>query len=231
MAYGKRHRGKSVNDLWQFVYFTDEFHFDPSSQPARRILRERGTRYDTENLYERGKKSKVSLHVAGWINWHEKCESLEFYKDETPEAQPPRPRKPVKSKFESETEFLQRLVEWEASLPPKAETKPKGNAMTQKYYKERLLGVYVEAVQRCRLRQENYPHSVYLQEDGDPSHGMRKPGLARQLKNDNWVTNLLHPAQSPDLNPCEACWNILKQRVRRRTWQTEEQLKEIIQEE
>ena len=59
---------------------------------------------------------------------------------------------------------------------------------------------------------------------------MKKPGLAGQFKNDNWVTNPFHPDQSPDLNPCEACWNILKQRVRRRTWQTEEQLKEIIQE-
>ena len=65
------------------------------------------------------KKSKVTLHAAGWINWHEKCESLEFYKDETPEASSPRPGKPIKSKFESETEFSQRLVEWGSLTPSK----------------------------------------------------------------------------------------------------------------
>ncbi|KAH9203355.1 hypothetical protein DL95DRAFT_274595, partial [Leptodontidium sp. 2 PMI_412] len=34
----------------------------------------------------------------------------------------------------------------------------------------------------------------YLQEDGDPSHGMRRKGLAQQLKEANWIDNLKHPA-------------------------------------
>lgn len=40
-----------------------------------------------------------------------------------------------------------------------------------------------------------------------------------------------HPAQSSDLNPQEGLWNILKQRVRRRIWENEEELKAILQEE
>lgn len=37
-----------------------------------------------------------------------------------------------------------------------------------------------------------------FQEDCDPSQGMRKDGLAKATKDANWITNLKHPAQSPD---------------------------------
>ena len=67
-----------------------------------------------------------------------------------------------------------------------------------------------------------------LQEDGDPSYGIRSEGLAFQRAG---IVNLVHPPQSPDLNPQEACWNILKQRVRQRIWVTRDDLKAVIQEE
>jgi transposase len=70
-----------------------------------------------------------------------------------------------------------------------------------------------------------------LQEDNDGSHGHRKYGLASELRDANWVPILTHPAQSPDLNPMEACWNILKQRVRKGEWKDLEELKEVIQKE
>ncbi len=40
---------------------------------------------------------------------------------------------------------------------------------------------------------------------------------------------LIHPAQSPDLNPIEACWQIMKQRLRGGTWKTVEEFKAAIQ--
>ena len=70
-----------------------------------------------------------------------------------------------------------------------------------------------------------------LQEDGDPSYGMKRRGLAQLLKEEHNIRNFVHPPQSPDLNPIEACWNILKQRVRRRVFWSLEELKEILQEE
>lgn len=70
-----------------------------------------------------------------------------------------------------------------------------------------------------------------LQEDGDPSHGMRKKGLAQEYKAIHNIQNLSHPAQSPDLNPIEGIWAILKQRLRRRIFNSEEEMKQALQEE
>lgn len=42
---------------------------------------------------------------------------------------------------------------------------------------------------------------------------------------------MFHPPQSPDLNPSEGVWNILKQRVRRRRCNNVKELKRIILEE
>ena len=70
-----------------------------------------------------------------------------------------------------------------------------------------------------------------LQEDGDPSYGMRKRGLAQEYREAHNIQNLIHPAQSPDCNPIEGIWAILKQRMRQRVFDTEEELKEALQEE
>jgi hypothetical protein len=59
---------KSVKDFWQYIFFTDEAHIDPSSIGQGSILRERGHRYDVENIQERLEKTGVRLHVRGWVN-------------------------------------------------------------------------------------------------------------------------------------------------------------------
>ena len=108
------------------------------------------------------------------------------------------------------------------------EKKVSGNHMTQKYYTERLLPIYIDAIQIQRAYDSS---SWYLQEDGDLSHGMHKAGLAQVLKDQNYIVNIKHPAQSPDLNPIEGIWNIIKQRLRRRVFYTDEEVKTALQEE
>ena len=39
------------------------------------------------------------------------------------------------------------------------------------------------------------------------------------------------PPYSPDLNPIEGIWNIIKQRLRRRVFNTKDEMKEALQEE
>jgi hypothetical protein len=53
--------------------------------------------------------------------------------------------------------------------------------MTQKYYTERILPVYINAIHKARLQHAN---PWIFQEDNDPSHGTRKKWLAYQLKED-----------------------------------------------
>ena len=179
---------------------------------------------------ERLPKEGGKFHVAGWVNWYEKCDKLEFYNDEEDEIeQPPMAPKPRRRPTrESEAQFQQRLVEWEATRPHLIEKKVQGNHMTQKYYTERLLPVYIDAIDRLKGR---YGGTWFLQEDGDPSHGIRKEGLAQQPKDRRNCQNITHPAQSPDLNPIEACWNILKNRLRRRVFFGDEDMRAAIQEE
>ena len=104
----------------------------------------------------------------------------------------------------------------------------KGNTTTQKYYTDRLLPIYYQAVKDGSKRG---PGQQYLQEDGDPSHGMRKRGLAQDYKEAHGITNLKYPTQSPDLNPIEAIWNIIKQRLHCKLFDSEEEMKDAIQEE
>ena len=129
-------------------------------------------------------KEGVKFHVAAWITWFDKAEKLEFYKDEEEyEEQPPMPPRPRRRPTtESPEEYQARLTEWEALKPHKVDVKPQGNSMTQKYYTERLLPVYIEAIHKARAQN---PGNWLLQEDGDPSHGMRKDGLAHKLKEEN----------------------------------------------
>jgi len=164
------------------------------------------------------------LHIAATISWHHKG-TLQFYNDENDHVI--RPRKPRKTMYQSDTEYQQLIVEWEASLP----ALPHGNSMTQAYYTSRLLPVYAEEINRHRI-QEGL--GCIFQQDNDPSHGTKSyDNLPKRLLIQNWITTYLHPAQSPDLNPIEAIWNILKQRIRQRffDWHSIEELKGVILEE
>jgi hypothetical protein len=228
-AYGVTHVFDPLFGFFDHIVYTDEAHIDPTSQAQGCVTRERGKRDDPENIEERPPLKGVRFHIAAWISWWGKADKLRFYNDEEDKIeQPPLPSKPRRSKYQPEEEYQRCLAEWEALKPHAREVKVQGNSMTQKYYVENLLPIYVDAVQSMRDI-DNKPW--LLQEDGDPSHGMRKKGLAQEYKEAHNVQNLSHPAQSPDLNPIEAIWSIIKQRLRNRIFDTEDDMKEALQEE
>ena len=193
------------------------------------ILCKLGTRYNTKNIQQRPKKSSICFHIAAQINQYTKAEKLEFYNNKNNSIQKPkRPSKPRRLRYKLDKEFNTRILGQQALLPYKQEVKPKGNTITQKYYTKRLLPIYVNAIQKACLQDlQNW----LLQEDNNPSYRTKKEGLAQQFKRSNWVDSLVHLAQSPNLNSMEGIWNILKQRVCRCTWNSIEELKEILQDE
>ena len=230
VLYGKEHENHTIENFWQYVHFTDEAHFDPDQTYQERVLREEGTRYESENMQKMPDMKGVKLHLAASISWHHKG-PLTFYNDEhdAPEIQVHKPRKPHKSKYETEHDHRQRIAEWEASLPHDLEIKSKGNSMTQAYFTERLLPGYMTEIHECRVFHDRF---CIFQEDNDPSHGTRSTdNIVRRIKAASWIETLNHPPQSPDLNPTEGVWNILKQRVRRRRCSNVRELKRVILDE
>jgi hypothetical protein len=53
VEYAEEHKNKTVDEFCSKVFFTDEFHVDPSAMGVGHILREQGHRYDPKNIQER----------------------------------------------------------------------------------------------------------------------------------------------------------------------------------
>ncbi|KAA8574850.1 hypothetical protein EYC84_004094 [Monilinia fructicola] len=122
---------------------------------------------------------------------------LLFYHDEEEHTEgpvcPPHPRR--RPTRESDEEWAQRLMEWEALKSQVLKVKPKGNAMTQKYYVDKILPHYINVIEELRTTDPTV--EWLLMEDGDGSHGFRKYGLAQQLRDAHNIKNLSHPLNHP----------------------------------
>ncbi|HWY33658.1 MAG TPA: transposase [Nitrosopumilaceae archaeon] len=71
-------------------------------------------------------------------------------------------------------------------------------------------------------------HSWILQEDNDPKHTSKK---AQKWRTDNQVKRISWPSQSPDLNPMENVWAVLKANVSNHKPTSTKELIRIIQKE
>jgi hypothetical protein len=208
------------------------------------ILRVVGSREDTENMVNRPQRTANVVHFAGWINYYAMADELTFYNDEYDDVVPvqPEPKPRRRPTTETEGEYHQRVIEWEARKPRKPEVTKPGNSMRASYYTEKILPIYCDAVNKLRSQSDQlrlHLHSEvrynwYLQEDNDPSHGTKNPdSLPYQFKVKRGVLFYKHPPNSPDLNPIEGIWNIIKQRVKQylETVHTIDNLKAALQAE
>jgi hypothetical protein len=228
VAYGQEHEQDTLTGFWEWTWFTDESHFQSAhlQTKAEYELRKRGQPRQHKVVKKSG--LDVTIHVAGGISYNHKG-TLIFYKDpQEPSEKQRLPPKPRKSKYESEETWQSRVKVWE-DAKPKEDTTPKGNCMTQVFYAKKILP---EHIKQIKALEERHGKRYRLQEDGDPSHGNRSfSNPPAQLKRDADLLILVHPPQSPDLNPIEAIWGIMKKRLRGRTWSTVAQFKADIQAE
>ena len=195
--------------------------------PVEWILRIIGERTAPNNVVQHTDKSANVVHFAGWINYYERADELTFYNDEYDDyvapKPPPKPRR--RPATESTAEFDARMRVWEAELSPTPHIQKPGNSMRAIYYVEKILPLYCTAYTSLVARSDSLRASVpiqqrynwFLMEDNDPSHGTRNPNsLPAVYKHDRGIRTLSHPANSPDLNPIESMWNIIKSRVKQR---------------
>ncbi len=144
IAYEKEHKDHTVENFWQYIHFTNEAHFDPIQMFEQRILRETDTKYESKNLQTMSSMKEVKLHIAVFVSWHHK-DALQFYNDEhnMPDIQIKKSRKSRKRKHDTKNEYRQRIAEWEITLSHDVNIKSQDNSMTQVYYTNRLLLVYI----------------------------------------------------------------------------------------
>jgi hypothetical protein len=230
LQYAEEHQNKTITGFWQYVYFTDEAHFQ-SKDLSNRVeyeLRPFGVQ-TTETMQEVDRSDlDVTLHVSAGISYNHKG-VFHFYRDpiEPSLPRPYRPRRPRQSSVETAEEFASKVQEWDALKLVEVDIGPKGNAMTQQFYSKEVLPHHIEHIKWLQSKRH---HVVHFQEDNDPSHGTRSSKNApATAKADAGLQLLHHPAQSPDLNPIEGVWNVMKQRLRGGSWKSVAEFKAAVE--
>ena len=107
-----------------------------------------------------------------------------------------------------------------------------GGAMTQERYASDILPLVHARKIDVELNKINGGHFIF-QEDNDGSHGTRSyENIARMTKDEMELDFIEdHPPNSPDLNPIENVWRILKSRVKLHHCKTHQELRNAIEEE
>ena len=148
------------------------------------------------------KPDSRTVYMYASVNWYYKS-PLNFYNDDKDMLKPTKPpRKPVKSKYQSQEDCYEEVKKWEANKPPKLKTESGGHHMTQAYYTKNLLPHYITMVQASWLADTLDEVHWLLQEDGDPSHGTKSTNnVAEDLCQANWIPVIIHPIVAQSRHP------------------------------
>lgn len=97
-------------------------------------------------------KEGIKLHIAAWVTWDANTDKLTFYNNEEEYTYRPMVRiRPRRSKHKDTDAYDQRCKEWAVEAPYERISIPIGNTMTQKYYPEYTVPMYIDAIHSLRL--------------------------------------------------------------------------------
>ena len=189
------------------VHWSDELHFHQNSRHTEFVIRNEKERNCPDCTQKRRRTATTQISAWGMIGWNYKSDLKLFRWVEEVDKEFKNGRKRLQN-----TKF--------------------GGSMTQEIFSKDILPIVY--ARKCEIEDEHINEGVFIfQEDNDGSHGTRsQENIARYTKDemeldyiDNW------PAYSPDLNPIENVWRILKSRVKLRHCKSYQELENAIYDE
>lgn len=187
-------------------------HFALNQRRHDLVIRNDQARYCVDCFQHKRKRGVSCFHIWAMISWNTKSE-LVFYGCDDEEAEKSKKRvKKAKKKGENPlAEDLKRCS---------------GGKLTHQRCIDEILVPCVEP--RHHICQEGGGLFV-LQEDNDSSHGTAPTSNpVRAYKQRIGLNYYANPPSSPDFNPIENMWRMLKQRVKSHKCVTKAQLKRAI---
>ena len=105
--------------------------------------------------------------------------------------------------------MIWRCIMWGNKGPMVVFDYPKGEGITGEHYQDQILGKVLFKYYRRMSRTRG---KIYFQQDGASPHWAI---ATQEILKENNINVFSHPPSSPDLNPIEQMWHILKEHIRK----------------